>query len=282
MTTLHYPTILVAGVALFGCASELADIRPERLRAKTPSEAEQTQGRSAMTAMLKTHGYDAWKRYNFVHAKAADEWFNSLYFTLGAPYTENPEHAVVAAYTQRFPDARIEFTGGKNAGHVWAVGGDRIRIKRPGEETKAQVTQDDAFFAAFVHNFPLWPNIPFQLATATHVTYLDSAKWEGKTFDRILIGWGGFEPSERTDQWILWVNQDTHILERVWFTIRLAGQSQVGGYNLREIKAIQGMKIATVCEGVLDLEDGPLHTYTYRDIEFSRRRVEDLMAVVPR
>ncbi|MEO0813923.1 MAG: hypothetical protein AAFY60_13735, partial [Myxococcota bacterium] len=105
--------------------------------------------------------------------------------------------------------------------------------------------------------------------------------WEGRSFDRVLIGWGGLEPSSRSDQWDLWVNRESKLLERVWFTIRMAGDDAVAGYNLRNFITTQGLTVATRYEGLLDLDDTPLHTYQYRDIDFSHRAIEDLMAVAP-
>lgn len=275
---LHSTRLLFVGALLGGCSSGLADIRPEPLRVAPPTADSEAKGQRLVREMLDAHGLETWQTFDFVHARAADEWFNALFFALGAPYTENPEHVVVAAYTQRFPSARVEFTGGDNAGQVWVVDGDRIRTKAEGEAVETQRTADDPFFAAFVHNFPLWPNMPFLLASADRATYLDEATWEGRTYDRVLISWGDYAPQADVDQWILWVNRDTRLLERVWFTIRLAGEDQVGGYNLREIRDVQGMKIATVAEGLLGLDEDPLHTYTYRDIRFSNRVAADLMA----
>lgn len=264
-----------------GCAG-MADIRPESLKAAPPSPSAESLGRRLVSGMMDAHGgLDRWRSFNFIHARAQDEWFSKLFFALAAPYTENPEQVVLSAYTQKFPSARIEFPGGKNAGHTWVVEEQTIRMKEPNFPPQSKSEADDRFFATFVHNFLLWPNVPFLLATADKAVHIGEAQWEGRSYDKVLIAWGDYAPQANSDQWILWINQESHLLERVWFTIRMAGERQVGGYNLREFHDVQGMKIATVYEGLLDLDDDPLHTYTYSKVEFSNRQEVDLMVGAP-
>ncbi len=276
--------IITLGLVLSSaCSGGLADLRPEMMQASSPDSAAIERGRTLLQRMYDAHGgLERWEQFNFVHAKASDEWFNSLFWALASPYEENPEHVFVASYTQQFPHARLEFPGGDNAGHTWVVKGNRLTTKEPSAPSEAEALRAAALKATFIRNFLLWPNVPFQLATADHAIYVGEGKWDGKNFDRVLISWGSLEPNTETDQWELWINKDTQLLERVRFTIRMFDESAVAGYNLKEFKTIQGLTIATVYEGLADPDDeDPLHTYTFSDIEFSRRQDADLMRVAP-
>ena len=273
--------VLIAATTV-SCAAELSDIRPEAIRPRNPSADRQTQGRNLLAEMFEAHGgIDRWRQFNFVTAKVSDEWFNSLFWTLAAPYTENPEYVAVAAYTRTFPHGRIEFTGGRNAGETWVADGDVNHRKALGESPEVVATADDGLFASFVHNFLVWPNFPFILASADRVAHVGSEQWRGQRYEKVFISWGDFGPQADVDQWILWINAESNMLERVWFTIRLAGKDAVGGYNFKEFEEVQGLKVATVCEGVLGLDDDPLHTYVLSEIEFSNRQRADLMSVAP-
>ena len=164
---------------------------------------------------------------------------------------------------------------------MWGARGDAIATKSPGEDAKTVKTIDDGLLTSFVHNFLVWPTFPFILSSADQAAYIGSEAYQGQRYEKVMVSWGTLGPQASTDQWILWINAESNLLERVWFTIRLAGESSVGGYNLKNFKTVQGLRIATVCEGVLGLEEEPLHTYVLSDIEFSNRIRTDLMTAVP-
>lgn len=269
-------------LSLGACGGGLADIRPDALKVDgAPTSQQSERGRAIIERMARAHGIDTWKTFNFMTATSEDEWFNAFFYAVAAPYTENPERARVASYIHQFPHARVEFLAGENASEVWTVKGRALKRRKASEDVESFEQKDDALFAAFAHNFLLWPNVPFHMATADQWAYLDTKSWEGRTFERVLLSWKTLKPQADIDQWIVWVNTSTHLMERVEFTIRLSGEGQLGVYNLRGFKDVQGMKVAHVYEGLLELEDEPLHTYTYSDIEFSQRQVVDLTKLAP-
>ena len=279
-------TYRIAGMAvpifLAACSSGLSDIRPDALKSAPPTSQSVARGNALLAEMFEAHGgLWRWRSFNFVTAKVSDEWFNSLFWTLAAPYTENPEHVAVAAYTHEFPNARVEFTGGKNAGLVWVADRDTIVRKVPSEAPERVKTADDGIFTSFVHNFAVWPTFPFILASVDRAAYIGPDEYQGQRYEKVLVSWGTLGPQAKTDQWILWINAESKRLERVWFTIRVAGEDAVGGYNLKAFKTVQGLSIATVCEGIIGLDEAPLHTYVLTDIEFSNRVRSDLLSVVP-
>ncbi|MEL6546708.1 MAG: hypothetical protein AAFQ82_18930, partial [Myxococcota bacterium] len=138
---------------LIGCSGGLADIRPASLQNAAPSPKSVDKGRAILAQMLEAHGsIERWQTYNFLHAKASDEWFNSLFWTLAAPYSENPEHVVVSSYIHKFPSGRIEFPGGDNQGHTWVVKNQYLMRKTPRAKPKKTNLQDEKLLATFVHN----------------------------------------------------------------------------------------------------------------------------------
>ncbi|MEM1024190.1 MAG: hypothetical protein AAGD10_01890 [Myxococcota bacterium] len=248
------------------------DLRPPNVRGDALPAATEHRGKEAVEAMLSAHGgLDRWRDFNFVSARASDEWYNTLYWRLLAPYRDNPEWVAVAAYVHDFPNARVQFLGGKNEGEVWVSRGDQIWRKNVDEEAKVIHVDDKGIFTTFAHGFAYWPTMPFALATADSVAYVDTGEWEGRRYDRVLVSWDGLAPKPDIDQWILWIDVETKQLDRVWFTIRRVGRRAQGGYNLRHYQWVQGLKVPTVLEALLKPDGRPLHVYTYEDIEFSRR-----------
>ena len=144
-----------------------------------------------------------------------------------------------------------------NARTVWVARGEQIFRKAPGETVEVVGNSDDGLFTAFVHNFLVWPSFPFILASADHIAHIGEDTWQGRRYEKVLVSWRDFAPQAKVDQWILWINADSKLLERVWFTTPLAGDDAVGGYNFKEFRQAQGLRIATVFEGVLELDEPP-------------------------
>ena len=264
-------------VHLSACSSGLADLQPKALQTAPPTDVDIARGRALVDQMFEAHGgLKRWRSFNFVVAQVSDEWFNSLFWTLVTPYTENPEHVAVAAYTQEFPNGRVEFTGGRNAGLVWAARGEEVWRKRPGREAESQTVSEDGVLSTLVHNFMVWPMFPFLLSSVDQVVHIGADEYQGQRYEKVLVSWGELAPQPGADQWILWINAESKYLERVWFTVRLLGDSSVAGFNLKGFKDVQGLQIATMCEGVLGLDENPIHTYVLSHLEFSNRASTDL------
>lgn len=268
---MHYIYTLIL-LLFMGCGT--ADIRPDSMKESPPKEA---QAEQLVRSMEKAHGIEEWRRYNFMQAYAYDEWFNILFYKIAAPYTENPENVFVSAYTHEFPTSRVELLAGKNKGETWVAEGEMLYRKSPGKEADSWNYMDKGLFASFVHGFPIWPNVAFIFQSADKFAYLGEESVDGRLHHKVFVSWGTFEPHKEIDQWILWIDAETSVLKRVWFTIRAAGKGQEGGYVIRKTKAVQGMVIPVEVDAHLKFDKDPLHTYVYRDVVFSKRKRVSLL-----
>ncbi len=273
---------VILSVSFLGGCAAIADLRPEVMRTAEPTVEAEQQGRAVLDKMVEAHGgMDAWSKFNFMHAKAEDAWFNRFIFAVVVPFQDNPEHVVVSSYTHSFPHGRLELPGGGNSGHTWGLKGNEITLKKPGEAPEVKPIKDEKILATLSMNFLFWPGMPFYLASADKVTYLGLEEIQDRRYHKVFLSWVRYAPQADIDQWVLWIDPDTNLLRYVNFTARLAGPSRQAVIGLRDFADIQGMKIAKKYDGLSKLGDEPLHTYSYSKIEFSNRKRLDLMADAP-
>lgn len=268
-------------LGLTACAST-ADLRPPELVASPPSTTDETRGREVLNAMVDAHGgIERWKAFNFVHAKVSDAWFSKMIFALVVPFADNPEYVILSAYTQRLPDGRLEFPGGENAGHTWVIRGDEFITKAPGEAPVTERLADDAIRSLLSMNFLFLPGMPFYLHTADRVSSLGRETIDGRVYDKIFLSWGDYAPQTNIDQWVVWVDAETHLLSYVHLTARQAGMSQQFVLRAYDYVDAQGLQVASKYDGIPEFGDDPLHTYAYEDVEFSQRKHVDLLDGAP-
>ncbi|MEL6181058.1 MAG: hypothetical protein AAFS10_19025 [Myxococcota bacterium] len=247
-----------------------ADIRPNDLQGQITTQQRQ-RGSDAFAAMLKAHGgLDTWRQFDKVETRFRDEWTNSLFFQF-TPYDDNNAQASLEAWLHHFPYSRIAFLEGDGKGEVWIAKGQEVqRLK--GGHLQVQSAASDTFFTVFVQNPEMMVGVPFRLASADQVAYAGERTWRGQTYETVLLSWGTFEPQESVDQWLLYINRNTGLLELTEFTVRMSGQSQVGTYHYRDFKEVAGMMLPHRMDAYLSKDDdGPVHIYRFDHLHFSRR-----------
>ena len=67
----------------------------------------------------------------------------------------------------------------------------------------------------------------------------------GKTYDRVLATWNQVEPQKEMDQYVVWVEQETHLIGKVAYTIREANKFVSGYAMFEDVKDFDGVKLPT-------------------------------------
>ena len=264
-------TLLATTIALsvfVSCGT--ADIRPDALKAGSPSAADQAKGRALLQQVFTASGgLELYRSFGSVRAEFRDDWS-----TAPAParwlfmeYDEDDHPTRLDARVNAMGNARMEFLAGPQQGEVWGVqDARRFWTQAPGQ---APEFKDDVGRQLFVENVEFYLGFPFYLNSADQVTYLDEVEFEGKPHDRLFLSWNTFEPQKHVDQWIVWIDRETKRIKQMQFTVRPSGQSIVGVYYVEEYKTIQGLTIPVKLAARFNAEDpDAVHTYDFYDVRY--------------
>ena len=70
-------------------------------------------------------------------------------------------------------------------------------------------------------NYQWWVEFPYRLSQVTNVTYAGEKEKDGQTYDLVLATWGNdLKPSKKYDQYMMWFNKSTGLMDLVMFTYR--------------------------------------------------------------
>jgi hypothetical protein len=83
----------------------------------------------------------------------------------------------------------------------------------------------------------------FRLGTAAIVADIGEARDGGETYDRVFATWGSVEAHMEHDQYIVWVNRDSGLIDRFEYTVRDFGGVAAGVTHYSDYRRIDGVMI---------------------------------------
>ncbi len=108
------------------------------------------------------------------------------------------------------------------------------------------------FYPPALHYFH---ELPFRLLSAPDVVALGKADFAGRSFERVFVTWGGVEPHEAHDQYIVWIDAKTGWIASCRYTVREAFDSATGTIFFEDFRKVDGVWIPFVQTIVLDTHE---------------------------
>ncbi|MCA9669932.1 MAG: hypothetical protein KC503_30260 [Myxococcales bacterium] len=232
--------ILVASLLLSACC--IADLRPRRWRGDSAavSEGERARGRRLMRAMVEAHGGDArWRGLGRSKVVFRDVWVG-LAGRLLNPWPERDQR-VAFELAHGKGDIRATMIGGSRAGWRWSLLRGKTYVAAPG---KPDARRDHLRARLILPTMQFLIELPFRIASATHVAYVDTVRIAGRSTHRLLATWNEFVPDMRSDHWMLFIDAASKRLTRAHFTVRELGASLTATVHYADFRSARGLLLA--------------------------------------
>lgn len=223
--------ILVVG----GCG--LADIRTELLLKEGETKELREKGRAIFNEMLAAHGgLERWRELKTMSFTATDQW-SWLSSVLGAGWPENPQK-LQFSFPLDSESVRVEFLEGEGVGQSYGV-----QHWAPYRSKDGAVEFEDSALGFYLKFFRSFMELPFYLADADVIYFAGEAEAAGKKYDRVFVAWRSFEPLQEFDQYVLWINQKTHLLDYAHVTVREWRDGATDWLWYTDYREVQGIKV---------------------------------------
>jgi hypothetical protein len=262
--------------------SRLADIRPDSLRNQAESETTglEAQGRYLIERAWKAQGMDSFFVHDTYTAVGTDEW-KGLLGQMGKLWPEAKARLKLDFDAGTFT-SRVTFLDGKRQGDVagqqdWAyyeIRSDHLLFQ---EEPNPRLSFG---LSAFQYFFELID----RLDQAPIVYYAGQERYRGKNYDLVFATWDTPAPHPEHDQYLLYLDSETHRLQAASYTVRdnyLPGASPLYGSILfDDFRQIEGAWIpfrqTVFLNGLSEKTDQFLHELTLDSFAFDTVAEEDL------
>lgn len=258
-------TLLLLLSAASGCGS--ANLWPPGT--ETRSEAE-TEGQRWLKLAYEAHGGRALVRGAPVSVWLRDRWPNWFFRVLAMPWPENNQRMRhdVRALTD---DLRLTFVGGPKDGTGWGIqswvtyqfgpeGLDFDPVDQPNETIKFWLPTNVYFLF-----------LPWRIQEASFVQDLGAVEIEGRGYRQVFATWGEGPVQAGVDQYVLYIDAETHLLGYVRYTVKDMGDSFEGLLAYRDIRQVGPLRLAYQMDIIDEYADPSptLHGYLVEKVELA-------------
>jgi len=236
----------------------LADIRPAAVEVSAAPDREE-EGRALLAAAAEAHGgLDTWRATETIELVFRDDWHG-----MARMFNPWPEASVRAHIVQKPTtfDSRATFLGGTADGLTWGIEDwQTYTVSAEGE----RIDVDDADIRFMLPTTQYFVDLPFRLTEAELVRAVGEQTLQGETYDVVYATWGSIEKNADYDQYVVYIDPQTHLVEHVTYTVREMAPFVTGTCHLSEHQQVGGLwlpgRMTVTADPEADPGDGGMHT----------------------
>lgn len=273
----------VATMFLQSCG--MYDLRTMPIKKEGITVENTEKGKLILEKAWKLQGLDQLSNYEVYSFNGVDTWKGML----GKMGQIWPEMKAEIGFSYRIGtfDGRVEFMDGVQKGDIaglqnwnyYEISGDQISFKDKDLKENRRKVFGVAAFQYFTEMVDRLKNAPI-------ISYAGEKEKRGQQYDLVFCTWGTEKPHDEHDQYLLWINKKTGILDFAQFTIRESymkppGYKLLGGaIEYADYRSVDGVMIAheqlIYAMNIKKKQDKFLHRMLVSDFKFDGFNLEEL------
>ena len=197
-----------------------ADLTSDAIKKSGISKTSREKGLKLIKQMIQAHGgLKNWQSTGSVRVTIRDYWPSWLMRTLGMPW-EFSGQKVQLDWAQGTDNSRLTFLEGKAKGNIWGIQNWSPYVKRH-NNIEFEENNEIKFWLPTMQYFI---EAPFRIREANIVGYMGEKvlKLHNKKvkYDLVFASWKTYKPQSDIDQYVLWINRETKLMEFIQYTVR--------------------------------------------------------------
>jgi hypothetical protein len=243
MMNIKYSYLLALMVLLGSCR---ADLRPKAIKTNPDSKELEAKGKALLQTAYKAHGVENLLKHEVYQFTATDDW-KGLMGGMGKLWPQKNTNMTFKFATNTF-DSQVKFNDGKTTDHIVGIQSWQYYEKDESGTFNFAVKKNDRHvfgLAAFQYFTELVGRMP----NAEIIRAAGQKEVNGVTYDLVYVTWKTEVANIEVDQYILYINKATSILEYATYTIRdnylkMPGSSAFyGTIRFSDFQTIDGFKV---------------------------------------
>lgn len=221
-----------------GCG--LADIRPATLIESGISADATRQGKELLGLATKAHGgLERWQAHKTAEVVFSDEWPGLIPRTFFMPWSGSKSSMRIHLLLGK-DVSRLEFLEGDKRGEVWGLQNWATYRIAPGAQVEFEADDTVKFWLPTVGYFF---ELPFRIGEADIIAFIGEHSFGGEKYDLVFASWKQAEPQKAIDQYVVWVNRKSRLVDYIQYTIRDMMASATGYMHYSDYRNVQGIMV---------------------------------------
>ena len=204
----------LVALIFFGIIScKTVDIRTTEVK----NNFNQQLGREVLQKMKEAHALPQWDSIQTYSLHITDE-FHGLLGKFSNPFPKSKADFEFQAIPQSFA-SRAAFKDEQWKGKVWGIQSWRTFSSNANGRIELH-PKNDKTIEFWLPTYQYFIEIPIKIFDADVISYAGERQHNGNTYDLVYATWKDAKPQKDIDQYILWIDQKTHLLKQIQYTVR--------------------------------------------------------------
>lgn len=218
----------------------LVDLRPATLRLDALPPDLARQGEAILARAAEAHGLGAWEDHEVLDITFTDEWYGALVQRFYMTWAHSPQK-IHAMFLRGTWTSRYEFLDGPKKGHIWGLQSWQTYTIEPSKEA---VFDPDAGLEFTLPTVQYFFELPFRMGSGSVIADAGIASFKGRPHDRVFVTWESLAPTKNLDQYMVWIDQESHLITRTDYTVRDQGGFVSGSSEYSDFRDVGGVQFA--------------------------------------
>ena len=207
----------LSGLAVYILCSLTACKTIDLRTPETKQNFNQEQGLQVLNKMHQAHSLDEWDNLETYSCHLTDEFFG-LMGKFSNPFPKNKADFEFQAIPHTFT-SRAKFRDAKWKDKIWGIQSWKTYSTDDERIIRVHDTNDKTI-EFWLPTYQYFIEIPLKIFEASVISYAGARTVDGVTYDLVYATWKSAEPQKELDQYILWIDQKTHLLRQIQYTVR--------------------------------------------------------------
>lgn len=238
-------TIIISVLVIWLLPGCMADIRTPLIKQDGITEANAEKGKLLLEKAWKLQGLDKLKEHETYLLRGRDVW-KGLMGKMGKPWPD-AEVDLQFRYAVGTFDGEVGFLSGKRAGTSAGLQSWNYYEVASGEA--AVFTDYDERIAFGLSAYQYFFELADRLKRAPIISYAGEKEFRGQPYDQVFVTWETPEPHQEHDQYVLWINRASGLLEYAVYTLRdnylkmPGARAFYGSIQFADWREVEGIRI---------------------------------------
>ncbi len=243
----RYRVALFLATVTVYCGCNYADLRNTFMKSPQTTDS-RAYGKQLLLKTAQRHGLQHWSSFQTKEFVAVDEWITEN----RSWWPSNPQRFRMQTILNTF-SSRVELLDGNARGEIWGIQSWAPFLKKANASEPAFLKAPSRSIEFYLPTLQYFDEFPFRILSAPLVSFAGEKTLNDRKYRLVFATWGSWEPNPDHDQYLIWIHQETGLIDMVHYTLRDAVKwadppmknvlkvMAVGTIHFRNYRQLQGI-----------------------------------------